>query len=190
MYRSIYLLLLILFLFSGCYDKKKEQLLRKKEIELAQKEQQLILKEKTLQIKEQELTDRVKRLDSTQINPADTAVHIEALVGTWDVRMTCIEASCPGSAIGDTKNEQWEIVYQNDVLLVKATVRGKLVRVYSGISTSRGIELVARPSEAQADASTRMLVRLQQTTNGKLVGSREIIRASDCKIVYALELSR
>ena len=190
MNRSIYILLVFLFVFSSCYDKKKEQFLHKKEIELAQKEQQLILKEKTLQIKEQELTDRVKRLDSTQINPADTAIYIEALAGTWDVRMTCIETSCPGSAIGDTKNEQWEIGYQNDVLLAKATVRGKLVRVYSGISTSRGIELAARPGVDQADASTRMLVRLQRNTSGKLMGSREIIRGSDCKIVYALELSK
>lgn len=188
--RNICFLLAVLLLSSACYDKKKEDSLRRKEIELSQKEQELLLKEKTLQIKEQELSERVKLLDTNNVNQADTAVFNEALVGNWAVKMTCTETSCPGSAIGDTKNEQWEIGYQNDVLIAKATVRGKLVRVYSGISTARGVELVARPSEEQADASTRMVVRMQLSSNGKLIGIREILRSGDCRIVYALELSK
>lgn len=187
--KNIYFLLAVLFLFSGCYDKKKERLLKRKEIELSQKEQELLLKEKTLQIKEQELTERVRNLDDKG-DSADSAIYDKNLMGIWAVKMVCTETSCPGSAIGDTKNEQWDIVYQNDVLIAKATVRGKLVRVYSGILNSRGIELTAKPTEEQADASTKIIVKLQQRSSGKLVGIREIIRQGDCKIVYSLELSK
>lgn len=188
--RNICFLLVVFLLSSGCYDKKKEDALRRKEIELTQKEQELLLKEKTLQIKEQELSERVKQLDTSSVNPADTAVYNADLVGNWSVKMTCTETSCPGSAIGDTKNEQWELAYQNDVLIAKASVRGKLVRVYSGVSTARGIELTAKPTEEQADAATRMIVRMQLNSSGKLTGIREILRSGDCRIVYALELSK
>ena len=46
--------------------------------------------------------------------------------------MTCIETTCPGSAVGDTKTETWDINYENNLIIAKAMANNKLVRVYTG----------------------------------------------------------
>jgi len=43
--------------------------------------------------------------------------------------MRCTETNCSGSAVGDTKNEQWEIGYQNGGIVAQAFSGNKLVRV-------------------------------------------------------------
>jgi hypothetical protein len=56
--------------------------------------------------------------------------------------MTCTETTCPGSAIGDTKTETWDISYQNNVLLAKANVGDKLTRVYTGTYDGTNLVLI------------------------------------------------
>lgn len=182
------LLSCIIFVFCllacSCKDQKREQELAKKEAELKQKEQELLLKEKKLQLKEEELS---KRDSSTII--ADTAAYNPAIIGSWAVTMRCIETNCQGSAIGDIKNERWEINYQKENILARAYADKTLVRIYSGYYSSNTFSLVAQQNEAGEQPAT-MNVTLSFSNKNKFEGRREIVRTDGCKIIYAIELTR
>lgn len=170
---------------------KREQELEVKVAELNQKEQELLLKEKSLQLKEEQLAKREKLLDSTaNKNSIDTLSSLHPnLPGLWNVTMRCTETTCAGSAVGDTKNEQWEISFENNTVIAKAMSDKKLLRVYSGTYAGNSFELTAQQNNASDAQAAKMVVRLQKTKENEMAGQREIIRP-DCRIVYALELSR
>ena len=178
-------LLLLLFVVSGCTDDKKEKELQKKEAELSQKEQELLLREKKIELKEQQLLE----LDTNKVE-ADSSIYNPALPGNWSVEMRCIETNCPGSAIGDTKNEQWQISYENGNILTKAIVDKRLVRVYSGTFKNDILKLSANQSTTDSQPSATMGVELQFTNENRLEGRRIIVREDGCRIVYAINLTK
>lgn len=183
------LLLLLLFSTQGCDLRKREEALTKKEAELNQKEQELVLREKTVQLKEEEFQKQQQVIDSARL--IDTsAVYNAALTGMWDVKMTCTETSCPGSAVGDTRNETWEITYQEKSVVAKALANNDLVRVYSGFFTGNTLELVETRENTASQPATRMVVRLRPVSETQMEGQREIERIGECKIIYAVVMNK
>ncbi len=187
----LFFLLLFVIFFSGCDMRNREQALDMKEAELNQKEQALLVKEKSIQLKEVELFKREKLLDSTSNKTvADTLAALHpAISGLYNVTMRCTETTCAGSAVGDTKNEQLEIIIQNNTVIVKAMSDKKVVRIYSGSYVGDFIELIAQQDNINPQTG-KMVVRLQETKEKELEGQREIIRPEDCRIVYSLELKK
>jgi hypothetical protein len=183
-----------LMALAGCGLREREEVLDKKMSELAQKEQELLLREKSLQLKEKELKEKELILDSTSIKlqlPIDSlSVLHPQLPGTWLVKMTCAETTCPGSAIGDTKTEQWVINYQNNAVIAKAMSNNNLVRVYIGTYSGNSLELFAQQDTATLPSVAKMVVRLQETKENEMEGEREITRAEGCRIVYDLEIKK
>jgi len=179
------------FFIPACGLREREQELEKKMNEINQKEQELLLKEKSLQLREDELAKRKKQLDSTANNPADSffAKHTQ-VPGKWDVTMRCTETTCSGSAVGDTKNEQWELSFQNNGIVAQAFSDNKLVRVYSGKNANDLIQLSTEPDNADAALATKMIVRINVIEESNMHGTREIIRPDNCHIVYALDFAR
>jgi len=180
-------LLFTLFVFSGCGIRQRETELDNRAAELAKREQELLLKEKTLQIKETELNERQQTLDSTM---SDTSNFNPQISGNWNAKMTCTEATCPGSAVGDTKTEVWQFSYLNQNLVVKAFANNSLVRVYTGSYKDGNIVLNETVGATEQSPATQFKVRLSLSNNGALEGSREIERSGECKIVYSLVLTR
>jgi hypothetical protein len=181
-----------LITLTGCGLRDREMELEKKTIEVNQKEQELLLKEKSLQIKEEELAHKEKLLDSSSNKSAadSLAVLHPEIPGTWNVTMRCTETTCSGSAVGDTKNEQWVIGYQNNTVIANAISDNKLVRVYTGTFNNNSIELSTQPDSSDTDLKTKMIVRLLVTKENNMTGQREIIRPEDCRIVYSLDLKK
>lgn len=187
-----YYFLLVLLLTSflqGCDLREREEALQAKEAMLNQREQELLLKEKTLQLKEEDLVKREQRIDSTHIRDS-VAVYNAALPGTWDVKMVGTETTCPGSAVGDTKNETWEISYQENNVIAKAMVNNELVRTYSGFYTGNTLELVDTRENIPGQPPTRIIVRLRLSKENVLEGTREIERIGECKIIYQITLNK
>jgi hypothetical protein len=190
MNRSIFLLILLWLFASGCDYVQKQQALQKKEDELNRKEQELLEKEKNLQLKEQELVQKERQMDTTIRDTVDSITYNPELIGHWSVKMNCIETSCPGSAVGDTKTEQWDISYQNNFIVASSQVSQGAgeVRIYSGSYKGNTIELTIQHHEDPAQPAASIVVRLEQTAKERLEGRREITRAEGCKIIYALEM--
>lgn len=181
--------LLLYCVLPACTSRKREEELRRKEARLNEREQQLLVREKTLQFQEEEIRARKKQLDSA--SRADTALNRDPnLAGNWNVRMTCIETTCPGSAVGDTKTEQWNIGYQNNHVIARAMAGDRLVRVYSGLAGNNTLELIEHRDSTDLTYDTRMVVRLRLSDANTIEGQREIIRENDCKIVYALAMTK
>ncbi|HEU4904345.1 MAG TPA: hypothetical protein VFT06_16175 [Flavisolibacter sp.] len=187
--KSITLFLLVLFSFSsGCDLRQREDELQKREAALNQKEQELLLREKTLQQKETDLAKREQFFDSTS---KDTARLVNtALTGEWDVQMSCTETTCAGSAVGDTKNERWDISYTANTLVAKAKTNDQLARVYTGFYTGSNVELTNNGLPSDTLAKTKMTVRLQTIDDTHMEGQREIVRNNDCRIVYAVKMQK
>jgi hypothetical protein len=184
---------LVLFVSSACTTRKREEQLDKKQAELNQREQELLLRESSLNLRDEELTKKEKELDSLDSAAVkDTTVfhNNPDLVGSWQVKMTCVETTCPGSAVGDTKIEQWDIEYQGDHIIAKANVGDQLVRVYSGLATGNRLELIQHTDSASMTYDTRMIVRLRMLNKQSIEGEREIIREKQCKIVYSLRMDK
>jgi hypothetical protein len=103
--------------------------------------------------------------------------------------MTCTETTCAGSAIGDTKNEQWDIAYQGNQVIAKAMAGDKLVRDYSGYVSESAVHLKAGSDSSAAQQGTTMLVTLRLADSLSMQGEREIVR-NDCRVIYALQLTK
>jgi hypothetical protein len=189
--KKIYFILFCCTLFTtGCGIREREEALEKKENEINQKEQRLLLLEKQLELKENDLAQLQRSLDSTnkRADSLDTGVINTKLVGNWTVTMRCTATTCEGSAVGDTKNEQWEFAYQGTTVIAKASADNKLVRVYSGVFKENSLELTAQ-HEPEAP-NTKITVKLTPKNDLELDGTREIVRADVCNIVYAMTLKK
>lgn len=180
----IYFLLLLIFAFSGCGLQEREKQLEKGLAELHQKQQELA-------IKEQALNERQKQLDSVATLHQDTLEQLyPELPGSWAVKMVCSEATCPGSAIGDTKTEQWEIGIRNNQVTAVAISNNKVIRVYMGTFSEDQLMLEAQYVEAHPELNTRIVIRLKRSKENLMTGRREIIRTDDCHIVYDISLKK
>jgi hypothetical protein len=175
---------------SGCGLREREDALTIKENEINQKEQRLLLLEKQLQLKEQELLLQQQNMDSTnQLYGASDSVTINRqIIGNWAVNMVCTVTTCEGSAVGDTKNEIWEIYYVDQNVIVQAKADNKLVRTYSGVYADNTLQLTAQQQPEAPD--TKITVKLTPKANLEMEGTREITRADVCHIVYALTLKK
>jgi hypothetical protein len=100
--------------------------------------------------------------------------------------MTCTETTCAGSAVGDTKTEEWELSYEGNTLIAKAHTNEQLIRTYKGFYTGNTIELVE--SRDSTEANVKMVVRLRLADETHMEGQREITR-KDCKIIYDIKLA-
>jgi len=184
------LLPLCLLLLAGCQNQEREQRLQKKEAELAHREQELLLREKVLARREQADQKAQKAVDSVRSLPQADSALTRNLAGTWAARMNCIETDCAGSAIGDSKNEQWEFSYERGAVLVRASVNNKVVRVYTGQPQGTELLLTAQHQEGETLPDAIITAQLQFTADQRLDGRREINRPDNCRIVYALTLVR
>lgn len=179
------------FVFSGCNLRERERALEKRAARVDEKEQLLFVKEQSLEFREQMLNDREKLLDSTSQKIASDSLfkNYPNLPGSWSVKMVCTETNCPGSAIGDTKNEQWDFTFHENSIIATAISNHQMVRVYSGEYSGNSIRLTVQKDTSDAQTA-KMLVRLQSIKENEMAGEREIIQAGGCRIVYALQLKK
>jgi hypothetical protein len=184
MTRTLYLLTLLIVLTLGCGPGAQEKTLKQRQDLVAKREQELLAWEQQLKMKEKELQNTKQLLDSTMKNIDSTAVN-PALVGKWTVKMTCTETTCDGSAIGDTKTEQWEISYKGNNVIVKAYSGVVLIRVYIGTYQDNVLSIVDETPNADATFSAN----LNFIDDKRMDGTRQILQ-KNCKIVYALNIQR
>ena len=171
----------LLFLLQSCGLKEREQNLTRREKEIAQKQTDLLLKEQQLAQKEKDLAAKELSLDSTRRQIDSVNIYNADLIGKWSVKMNCTETTCEGSAIGDTKSEQWEINYNPDhSVTVKAFAGKNLSRIYTGYYKTTGLHLV--------DENT-IHVTLSLKSKDKMEGIREILQPN-CKIIYSISAEK
>ena len=178
--KPIILFVLIIFLQS-CGLNEREKNLQKLQKETAQKEQGLLAWEQRLKLKEEALDLARLSLDSAKMLADSASVYDPAIVGKWTVKMSCIETTCDGSALGDTKTEQWDISYNQNSIVVKAYSGPVLIRVYVG--KYRDNQLKVLDERPNVDVSFK--AALNFINEKRMDGTREILQAN-CKIVYAL----
>ena len=179
----------LLILFTACGKSSNTKKLELREMQLENKEQELRMLEQQLALREQALTLRERSFDSLN-NAVDTiGIYNPLIVGSWKVTMECIETTCEGSAIGDTKTEQWNISYQNNRVVSRVVVDGKIARTYTGFYRENTLELSALQTP---DPQTHMNVVLTVNPSVAKVmeGQRIIIQSGKCKIVYRLKAEK
>jgi hypothetical protein len=189
----LFLFTVSLIILPGCNLQQREKELNRRSEELNKREQQLLVKETALTLKEEELNKRERLLDSTMKNGTadDSAGQYNAMiVGLWTVRMYCTETNCAGSAIGDTRTEQWEISFQDGSIVAKAMSDSKLIRIYTGTFQNDMLRLTSSHEDLPSKKVTNMIVRLQVMNPGVMEGQREIQRPENCRIIYGLELKK
>lgn len=182
---------LCVVILSGCNLHNREIELEKQANNLQEKEQQLSLKEQSLEFKEQNLNEREKILDSTTRKIANDSLYIlhPQIPGVWSVKMQCTETNCPGSAVGDTKNEQWDFKFQDNGVIASAISNNQLIRVYSGEYVNSSIRLSVQQDTTDKQFA-KMVVRLQEVKDKEMTGEREIIQTNGCRILYTLQLKK
>lgn len=185
----IILSLLLIIVFSGCNLRQREIELDRKLAEINEREQKLSLKEQSLELREQQLNEKEKKLDSTKNGNDSLLLLHPQLSGIWNVKMQCTETNCPGSAVGDTKNEQWQFKLQDNGVIVSAKSNNELVRVYTGVYRNNVLQLSVH-ADTTLPKSAKIFVRLQQIQDKEMSGEREIIQPDGCRILYSLQLKK
>ena len=193
MVRNLSLTLFFIILLSGCSLKERERELDKKTQQVNEREQELSLKEQSLDFREQVLNEREKSLDSTTKKMANDSLYIlhPELPGSWNVKMVCTATNCAGSAIGDTKNEQWDFAFQDNSILASAISNNKLVRVYTGNFNGEAMRLSLQ-RDSTDNQSSKMTIRLHTNVKNEseMIGEREIVQPGGCRILYSLQLKK
>ena len=172
------------FIFTGCGSNENKNLAEEVNIK---KEQELLQWENQLKSKDQKLTIREQRLDSLNQKTDTVGRYNAELIGEWSARMLCTETSCAGSAIGDTKTEQWNITYDNNRFIVKASSNKVVTRIYTGFYKENNLKLTANQS---GDNETIITINLREVSEKKMEGIREINQVGTCKIIYSLEIEK
>jgi hypothetical protein len=182
----------IVFTSTACTSDEREKQLADKAAELDRRQQDLDLREISLVLKEEELQKKQRHIDSASATIAeDTIVRMHPdLPGIYNVTMRCTQTSCAGSAVGDTKTEQWQITIEKNEVIANAMSNQKVVRIYKGGYLGNTIELIAQSDTIPTLQDGNMRVRLQQSRENHLRGIREITRPDNCRIVYDLELQK
>jgi hypothetical protein len=181
MKQTAILIIIIALSLPGCGPSQHEKNLQKEQLEIKQKEQQLFVWEQRLKMREQELNNAKQVLDSVQFDTANNPL----IIGKWIVKMTCAQTTCDGSAIGDTKTEQWDIQYNGENVVVKAYSGPVLIRVYTGSYQNKVLKIVDEKPNSKALISAN----LNFINGNRMDGLREISQ-KDCKIVYELSLEK
>ncbi|KAA9038406.1 hypothetical protein FW778_12610 [Ginsengibacter hankyongi] len=180
-----------LITFCSCNLRERELELKNKMQEVNKKEQELSLKEKEIQLKEEQLNKREHVSDSLLKIPPDTLSMLHPdLTGTWAVDMLCTATTCAGSAVGDSKVEQWEISLQHNTVIANAINKDKVIRTYSGTYTGNKLELSSQAIDTSTSKGVQIIIRLKKTKENEMEGEREIIRPDDCHIIYDLQLKK
>ena len=183
MKQATILFILLALTIQGCGLNEREKNLQKQQMELNKKGQELLVWEQRLKMREQELNNTKQILDSAQVQ-IDT-VYNSLLTGRWIVKMTCTETTCDGSAIGDTKTEQWDISYNGKNIVVKAYSGLVLIRVYTGSYKNKILEIV----DEKPSSEVFITAKLKFLNGSRMDGFREINQKS-CKIIYELSLEK
>lgn len=186
---SIFFASIIICSFTQCGKSDSEKKLEARSSEVQAKEQQLQIWEKQLLLKEQQLKAHQQRLDSLTTQSDTVGIYNPKLVGNWRVTMQCIETTCEGSAIGDTKTEQWNISYHDNKVVVNALANKKLIRVYEGLYKTNSLEL-STPSVPNAETTMKVVLNPHPTANNLMEGQRVITQENKCRIVYSLKAER
>ncbi len=182
--KPLVLILLITLLFNACSSDNQIKAIQDT---LAMRNSLIDSLTIQLKIKEDSLSLLKNATDTTKALTDTTGDYKPELIGRWTVSMQCIETSCEGSAIGDVKNEQWEISYEGTSIVAKVLNQKEVTRTYKGVFRNEHIEL----KNLEATANTQMIVTLQQkNAEGSLEGIREIIKADDCRIRYSVKLTK
>lgn len=177
------------FSLTSCGLRQREMEIDQRAKELNQKEQELNLKEQSLLAKEQQLQEREKQIDSTSSVITDSLIREhQKIPGTWTVEMVCTDTNCPGSAVGDIKNEQWQIKFQDNLVIASAISNKQLVKIYTGSYFGNLLKLAVQQDSSENTANIN--VRLIQTKETEMEGEREVIQASGCHILYSLKLKK
>lgn len=177
---TILLFILIIFL-QGCGLNEREKNLKKLQKEIAHKEQGLLAWEQRLKLKEEALDHARQSLDSAKMQIDSASIYNPAIIGKWTVKMSCIETTCDGSALGDTKTEQWDISYNQNSIVVKAYSGPVLIRVYVGKYRDNQLKIL----DERPNVDVSFKATLNFINEKRMDGTREILQAN-CKIVYAL----
>ncbi|MEJ7556817.1 MAG: hypothetical protein WKF66_00815 [Pedobacter sp.] len=177
------LIVILALSLQGCGQSEREKNLQEQQMEINKKEQQLFVWEQRLKLREQELNAARHVLDSSHLQ-IDTAYN-PLITGKWVAKMICTKTSCDGSAIGDTKTEQWDISYNGEEVVVKAYSGPVLIRVYTGSYKNKVLKIVDEKPNLEALISAN----LNFIDSTRMDGLREISQ-KDCKIIYELTLEK
>lgn len=174
------LLFTLIVVLQSCGLSEREKKIKEQQEEIVKKEQQLILWEQRLKMKEQQLEYTRQSLDSAKKQIDSVGEKNPLVTGKWTIKMSCIETTCEGSALGDTKIEQWNFSYNGNTVVVKAYSGKVLTRIYVGSYKDNILHIV----DEQQNAGV-MISAVLKIANDRMDGKREIVQ-KDCKIVYSL----
>jgi len=181
-------------LLSGCGLQEQRQQLKQESVLIRQKEQELALRSHELDAREQLLNERQKKMDSVLIGKDTLSNIFPEIPGRWLAKMVCTDAGCPGSALGDTKVEQWAVTFQNNMVVVKAmNNKFQLTRIYTGDITPEGqLSLKAQvPNDSlSTNQYAQITIQLKQTKSDAMQGQRDIIQPEGCHVTYSLDLKK
>ena len=176
-----------LMLFAACREAYKERELAERLNQVSLKEKELAQKEDSLRAREAALRTREVRLDSLLTSRDSVRTVHPEVVGAWTVTMKCTETSCPGSAIGDQKTEQWTVRYEADRVVVDAISSNKQQRTFHGAFHDAQLTLAVQKSTAMVADIT---IKLTLSKPNKLEGVREVVQQDGCKVLYAMEVQK
>jgi hypothetical protein len=180
--------MVIVSFLMACGNREGSDQLKLRELKVIQKEEELKIFEQKLISKDIEISGREQLLDSLEHFSDTTGIYNSKLIGNWTVIMKCIETTCEGSALGDTKTERWNISYHNNRVVVKVMSKNTISRVYLGVYTETGLTVQSR--QLEGDLLTSMKIQLNQISDSKMDGIREINQGGNCKIIYSVGLSK
>jgi hypothetical protein len=179
------LFVLVLFIFSGCYNKERED-------QLVQRELALLEKEKQAALRDAEYISLLKMRDSLMTLKDSTLFRVgwpEEIEGYWGSKIVCTESSCPDYVVGDLRSDTWLFSSDSISMVTKIMINNSLVRVYNGAFNNNMINLQFK-TDSTASKQVEMGVLIYEITPGRMRGIRTVSVDNKCTARFNVELSR
>lgn len=196
------LLVFLLIVLAGCQSqdsteaslrdslqREQEAIARQKE-ELQKENQALRALNEKRDAEEQarKAEEEARKAEENKVYPSD------AVLGSWKVRITCKESDCPNSfTVGDVFTQDWtiDLVRGQHVITVTSNLKNTNKEYYGsfdGKYLRAGFE--AQTTEWVTRTTAKVNLRLRMKDENTLVGTRRVVNADPCSIVYDIQAVR
>ncbi|MEN6295592.1 MAG: hypothetical protein ABFD61_05630 [Chloroherpetonaceae bacterium] len=188
MRRYLYLIMLIISIY-GCGPSKKDLAIQAKRTQDSIDKVIELEKQKAANDERQKIADEQQKLEQQKWEEENKTFSIDELVGTWNIKMTCRNSSCPGVSQGEITTETWNINYLRNGIIVKVTGNNNTNSEYKGEFNGKFLTLQSKSIKSGffSDKTIAVVdVRLKMTSPTELKGTREVVKEGPCKIEYTI----
>lgn len=183
----------ITILLNSCGKTDEEIALEKKRIQDSIEKVIESAKETAVEEAQQKAESEKRLAEQAEWERKNKKFNVEDLVGTWNVKMSCINSNCQGTNVGDIRSETWYINYEGGRIIVKVSGNSTTNTLYTGTFDGKILKLhydLIKTGLFKDKTVSVIDATLRMDSPNELIGKRKVLNDGPCNIDYNISLTK